>query len=150
MKWGRLPKWPTGKESAGQCRRCKRHMFDPWVRKIPWSRKWHPTPITLPGKFHGQRSLASNSPRGCRVIHDWVTEQTWNDVSPWDTILYLCKSYLFIRRVESIGLKRKPGIFLEGRAERLPDSLSFQTLPSSPIEIWAVSQSLMNILLFYF
>ena len=27
------------------------HGFDPWVRKIPWRRKWHPTPVFLPGKF---------------------------------------------------------------------------------------------------
>ena len=25
--------------------------------KIPWRRKWQPTPVFLPGKFHGQRSL---------------------------------------------------------------------------------------------
>ena len=31
--------------------------FDPWVRKIPWSRKWKPISEFLPGKFHGQRSL---------------------------------------------------------------------------------------------
>ena len=31
--------------------------FDPWVRKIPWRRKWQPTPVFLPGKSHGQRSL---------------------------------------------------------------------------------------------
>ena len=31
---------------------------DPWVRKIPWRRKWQPTPVFLPGKSHGQRSLA--------------------------------------------------------------------------------------------
>ena len=36
--------------------------FDPWVGKIPWSRKWQPTPVFLPGKFHGRRSLASYSP----------------------------------------------------------------------------------------
>ena len=30
------------KESTCQCRRCKRHGFDPWVGKIPWWRKWHP------------------------------------------------------------------------------------------------------------
>ena len=30
--------------------------FDPWVRKIPWRRKWQPTPVSLPGKSHGQRS----------------------------------------------------------------------------------------------
>ena len=36
--------------------------FDPWVGKIPWRREWLPTPVFLPGKFHGQRSLASYSP----------------------------------------------------------------------------------------
>ena len=38
--------------------------FDPWVGKIPWRRKWQPTLGFLPGKFHGQRSLADYSPRG--------------------------------------------------------------------------------------
>jgi len=39
---------------------------DPWVGKIPWRRKWQPTPIFLPGKSHGQRSLAGYSPWGCK------------------------------------------------------------------------------------
>ena len=39
------------------CLQCRRPGFDPWVRKIPWRRKWQPTPVLLPGKFHGQRSL---------------------------------------------------------------------------------------------
>ena len=38
--------------------------FDPWVRNVPWSRKWQPTPASLPGKFHGQRSLEGYSLRG--------------------------------------------------------------------------------------
>ena len=38
--------------------------FDPWVRKIPWRRKWQPTPVFLPGESHGQRSLAGCSPWG--------------------------------------------------------------------------------------
>ena len=38
-----------------------RHGFDPWVRKIPWGRKWLPTPVVLLGNFHGQRSLAGYS-----------------------------------------------------------------------------------------
>ena len=38
--------------------------FDLWVRKIPWRRKWHPTPVLLPGKFHGPRSLVGYSPWG--------------------------------------------------------------------------------------
>ena len=41
-----LPLRLSGKESACQC---KRHGFDPWVRKIPWRRKWQPTPLFLPG-----------------------------------------------------------------------------------------------------
>ena len=43
------------KESSLQC---KRPEFDPWVGKMPWRREWQPTPEFLPGKFHGQRSLA--------------------------------------------------------------------------------------------
>jgi len=39
-----------------------RHWFDPWVRKIPWRRKWQPTPVLLPGESHGQRNLAGYSP----------------------------------------------------------------------------------------
>ena len=41
---------------------------NPWVGKISWSRKWQPTPVFLLGKFHGQRSLAGYSPRGCREL----------------------------------------------------------------------------------
>ena len=40
--------------------------FDPWVGKIPWRRKWKPTPVFLPGGSHGQRSLADYSPWGCK------------------------------------------------------------------------------------
>ena len=61
-----LPRWHSGKESACQCRRCKRCRFYPWVGKIPWSRKWQPTPVFLPGEFHGQRSLVGYSPWGCK------------------------------------------------------------------------------------
>jgi len=48
--------------------------LDPWVRKIPWSRKWHPTPVFLPREFHGQRGLAGYSPMGC--IESDTTEHT--------------------------------------------------------------------------
>ena len=40
--------------------------FDPWVGKFPWRRKWQPTPVFLPGEFHGRRSLVGYSPRGCK------------------------------------------------------------------------------------
>ena len=60
--------WLSGKEST-----CRRQRFDPWIVKIPWRRKWQPTPVFLPGKSHGQRSLAGNSPRGCKELD--TTEQ---------------------------------------------------------------------------
>ena len=41
-----LPRCHSGKESTCQCRRFG---FKPWVRKIPWRRKWQPTPVFLPG-----------------------------------------------------------------------------------------------------
>ena len=65
-----LPRWRSSRESACQCRRRKRQEFNPWVGKILWSRKWQPTPVFFPGKFHGQRSLAGYSPRGCRVGYE--------------------------------------------------------------------------------
>ena len=51
---------------------CKRASFDPWVRKIPWRRKWQPTPVFLPGESHGQRSLAVHGV--ARVGHDLTTK----------------------------------------------------------------------------
>ena len=45
-----LPRWLNGKESPWQCRKLG---FNPWVRKIPWRRKWLTTPVFLPGKSHG-------------------------------------------------------------------------------------------------
>ena len=56
--------WPlSGKESAYQY---KRQGFDPWIRKILWRRKCQPTPVFLPGKSHGQRSLVGYSSWGCK------------------------------------------------------------------------------------
>ena len=69
-----IPKWCCDKESARQCRRSRRLGFGPWVRKIPWRRKWQPTPVVLPGKSRGQRSLAGCSPGSQRVGQDWAME----------------------------------------------------------------------------
>ena len=59
-----FPGGTRGKEPAYQCRRRKRQEFDPWVGKIPWNKAWQPTPVFLPEKSHGQRSLTGYSPRG--------------------------------------------------------------------------------------
>ena len=57
-------RWFHGKESACWCRR--------WDEKIPWRRKWQPTPVFLLEEPHGQRSLVGYSPWGSkRVGHDF-------------------------------------------------------------------------------
>ena len=52
----------AGKQDAGD------PGFDPWVRKIPWRRKWQPTSVFLPGESHGQRSLVGYSPWGHKEL----------------------------------------------------------------------------------
>ena len=65
--------WFSGKASACQFRTPG---FDPWVGKNRWRRKWQPTPVFLPEKCHGPRSLAGYSPRDCkRVEHDLATRK---------------------------------------------------------------------------
>ena len=70
----RLSWWLSDKESVCQYRR---HRFDPWVGKIPWRRKWQPTPVFLPGESHGQRGLSGYSL--------W-SQKEW-DTTEWLTLL---------------------------------------------------------------
>ena len=49
--------FPGGSDS----KKCRRPGFNPWVGQIPWRREWQPTPGFLPGAFHRQRSLGSQS-----------------------------------------------------------------------------------------
>ena len=74
-----FPRWLSGKESTWNVRNPpnrRRCGFDPWVRKIPWRRKWQLTPVFLPAKSHGQRSLEGYSPGGHkRVGRDLATKQ---------------------------------------------------------------------------
>ena len=63
----------SGKESISQFKSWRRLSFDPWIRKIPWRRKWQPILVFLPGEFDEQRSLVSYSPLGCKESD--MTEQ---------------------------------------------------------------------------
>ena len=81
--WNELT-WPESYPRASlvaQCDteatcQCRRHRFDPWIRKISWRRNWQPTPVFLPGKCHGQRKLwATQSMGSQRVRHDLVTKK---------------------------------------------------------------------------
>ena len=57
-----FPGAASGKEPTCRCRRHKRQWFNPRIGRIPWRRAWQPTPVFLPGKSLGQRSLDSYSP----------------------------------------------------------------------------------------
>ena len=71
-----FPGGTSGKESACQYRRHQRCEFDPWVAKIPWSRKWQPSPVFLPGKFQGRQSRMCYSPWGRKESN--MTEPSCN------------------------------------------------------------------------
>ena len=64
-----LPRWLSGKRI--QCRRFKRCGFHPGLRWSPGVGNGNPFQYCGPGKFHGQKSLAGYSLRGCRVRHHW-------------------------------------------------------------------------------
>ena len=82
--WG-LSWWFSGKESAG-----RRYGFGLWVRKIPWRRKWQLTPVFLPGKFHGQRSVGATVQRVAKELDmtEWRSSvqslsRVWLFATPW-------------------------------------------------------------------
>ena len=93
-----LPWWLSWKRIPLQCRKCKRCRYNPWVGKIPWRRKWQLTPIFLPGKSHGQRSLEGYSVWGCKEsytterLSNWPTTNTTRSehsaLMGWDSELY--------------------------------------------------------------
>ena len=81
----------------------RRPGFDPWVRKIPWRRKWHDTPVFFPGKSHGRRSLSGYSPWG-RKESDRLAKKQQGDTSNdfrkhafYPDVNYLTRCYLKTR-----------------------------------------------------
>ena len=109
--WEGFPDGSLGKESICSTgdRRCG---FDPSVGKISWSRQWQPTPVFLSGESCGQRSLASFSPWGHRVQHDWATNTCAISVSTFDFYHQVknnrfcqteyCFSLLLVRLLETV------------------------------------------------
>ena len=74
-----------------KCRRHRRHEFDPWVGKIPWRKKWQPTPVFLPLKSHGQRCLVGSSPEGPTQLQTTARE--------WIRLVMNFKSLVFDKSV---------------------------------------------------
>ena len=74
---------------------------DPWVGKIPWRRAWQPTPVFLPGEFHGQRSLVGYSPWGRTELD--TTEQLKNTKGT----SRVARLINYPKYLEASGLKKK-------------------------------------------
>ena len=109
----------TVAQMVSTCLQCGRPRFDPWVGKIPWRRKWQPTPVLLPEKSHGQRSLVDYSPWGCKesdtqqfhtltkqaILHQ-ASCSTWGSVptnsAPFSPLSHL--SVLLVMRAEETSV----------------------------------------------
>ena len=134
-----FPGGSAGKEStcnAVDCLQCRRHGFDPCIRKIPQRRKWQPAPAFLPGKFHGQRSLVDYKSIGSqRVRHDSVTKPP-----PHKTIYLLNFNFL-------PGISRPYRNHFKGHwlVTRLFSVFSFLNI--SAMDIWVTSSVLWPSLL---
>ena len=102
-----LSRWHNGKESTFQCKRHRRLWTEHWVGKIPRRRKWQPTPVSLPGKSQGQRSLTGYSPWGCKESDMTEHIRTWisfNSDSPMGRHSYYGHLIVKVTQVERVYL----------------------------------------------
>ena len=86
-------------QTIKDCLQCRRPGFNPWVGKIPWKREPLPTPVLLPGEFHGQRKLVGYSPWGCKESDttEWLTLSLREANVP----VYTCYPSVIINRIPS-------------------------------------------------
>ena len=78
--------------------------FDLWVGKIPWRRKWQPTPVFLPGESHGQKSLLGYSSPGCQESDtiQWLTH------SPYKVSLLVCLVRCILKFLKECSIQTTP------------------------------------------
>ena len=96
-----FPGGASGKEPDCHHSRHKWPGFDPWVRRIPWRRKWQSSPVFLPGESHGLRSLAGY---GAWVAKSWTLvkqlrfkEVTFQLVDLFSSVAFLFSIFLIFR-----------------------------------------------------
>ena len=95
--------FPGVSEGKASCLQCGTPGFDPWVGKILWRRKWHPTPVLLPGKSHGQRSMVGYQLKS-RICVCLVTQWVWLFVILWTVACQAPLSMGFSRQEYWSGL----------------------------------------------
>ena len=159
------------KNLSCQCRRRKRWGFNPWVRKIPWIRKWWPTPVLLPGKSHGQRILEDYS-QGVAKSWMWLSTHTHiqgNRTFPnctqkncvlksgFEPLFFICppQTASFPTRCCVLISCSLRSLFLPWSAILSPDfslfqwQLSFQMSPGTHI-LWEISPGFFSLNVFTF
>ena len=166
-----FPAGARGKESACQCRKCRRrHRFDPSVGKILWKRKWHPTPVLLPGKSHGPRNLAGYSPWGHKEL-DSVEHNTaayapkihviycvavcallhWSGTKVAVSLRYACVVYIHWACVFIYTLRCTKGCTISKKYIYIYILLSFvQLSPAGVLANWTKWLFVQNIWLYLF
>ena len=92
------------------CLQCRRLRFNPWVGKIPWRRKWQPTPVLLPLKSYGKRSLVGYCPLGRkesntteRLHFTLPTKVYLVKAMDFPVVMYGCESWT-IKKAERRGI----------------------------------------------
>ena len=119
------------------CLQCRRPGFDPWVGKIPWRRKWQPTPVFLPGKSYGQRRLVGYSPWSHkRVGHNLVTKWQHENVKKQEDSQNITELGMRINCV----LWQFPNMSHWPIALH-PSGLLAPSLPPQPWGMWPISSS---------
>ena len=81
--------FPCGSEGKSIFLQDGRPGFIPWVGKISWRRKWQPTPVLLPGKCHGRRSLVYTTVHGVTMSRKWLSNFTSHLHPCVDTLFFL-------------------------------------------------------------
>ena len=81
-------------------------MFDSWFGKIPWRMKWQPTPVFLPRKSQGQRSLVGYSSQGCKESDMTEVTQHACTISIQEVeLIWLCGYWSDFNKSEGPGAK---------------------------------------------
>ena len=114
--------------------------FDPWVGKIPWRRKWQPTPVLLPGESHGGRSLVGYSPWSHKES-DTTDRLHFHFSLPWSQLEEDFLPFLDIVHRQFCHA----GCHLCGTAFEQSQICSGQRLPSGPVS-WNLNLILGNLL----
>ena len=131
------------------CLKCWRPGFDPWVRKIPWRRKWLPTPVFLPGEVHGHPlpCLAGYSPQVSKesdmtgqlsLTHSSARfQERWGIFHSFFFLLRCCTSVSFMTSLRRTLILKIPDLILLKRTLHPPSAFAeHPPTPPSSDDIW--------------